>query len=186
MLVIYITDIVKKYYKHKRTFGNYYTLKNFIDIYKIITGDIKDIKGGKIMTDPIGRNGYHSTVTTKNGTYYVGMTSAQAKKNNNYNKMFGRDFSDMDKDKNGILSQEEILQERVLSAIRNDHQGNIMAMNVPILTFGIIPYPKASDYFESDEVKNARKELERYRSDNTTKKSDTLKKIKIKNLKVKA
>ena len=29
------------------------------------------------MTEPI-KNGYHTTVTTKNGTYNVGMTRAQA------------------------------------------------------------------------------------------------------------
>ncbi len=61
---------------------------------------------------------YNTNVESKNGTYTVGMTRKQAEKNGSYKAKIGIDFNDLDKDKNGILSQKEILEGRVKSAKR--------------------------------------------------------------------
>ena len=70
-----------------------------------------------------GKQQYNTSLESKNGTYTVGMTRAQAEKNDSYKAMFGIDYKDLDKDQNGILSQEEILQGRVEAAKRdrNEH-----------------------------------------------------------------
>ena len=63
--------------------------------------------------------GFSQDVTSKNGTYYVGMTKNQAQKSKIYQAKIGIDFKDLDKDGNGKLSQEEILQGRVKAAKRD-------------------------------------------------------------------
>lgn len=137
------------------------------------------------MTEPI-KNGYHTTVTTKNGTYHVGMTRAQAQKNNNYNKIFGRDFSDIDFDNNGILSQEEILTERVDKEMQNDLYSKFMATILPLVTLGTITPNNALSHFENDKVKQAKEELNRYYSDENAQKEDASRKPKPATLKFEA
>lgn len=58
------------------------------------------------MTNPQVPN----SVSTSNGTYYLGMTKAQAEKQEIYSCFMGIDFKDLDTDKNGTLDQKEILQ----------------------------------------------------------------------------
>lgn len=69
-----------------------------------------------------GKQQYNTSLESKNGTYTVGMTRAQAEKNDSYKAMFGIDYKDLDKDQNGILSQEEILQGRVEAAKRDRNE----------------------------------------------------------------
>ncbi len=62
---------------------------------------------------------WSSAVKTSNGTYTVGMTRKQAEQTNSYKNFMGMDFKDIDKDGNGVLSQEEILEARVKAAKRD-------------------------------------------------------------------
>lgn len=47
-----------------------------------------------------------------NRTYYAGMTAEQAKANGTYRSFWSRDFKNIDKNKDGVLSVNEIMKER--------------------------------------------------------------------------
>lgn len=50
--------------------------------------------------------------TTISGDYYKGMTSEEAKQKGIYKKIIGIDFCDIDKNKDGVLSSDEIYKVR--------------------------------------------------------------------------
>lgn len=101
-----------------------------VNIFYIRVGDVKT---RRILSVKAGD--YSTSVESKNGTYTVGMTCAQAQKNDSYKAKVGIDFRDLDKDENGVLSQEEILQGRVESAWRNRNQ--LYAIGLGIATGSI-------------------------------------------------
>ena len=57
------------------------------------------------MTKPV-----FNSVTTSNGSYFVGMTKKEAEQKKIYSCFAGIDFKDLDKNNDGILSQKEILE----------------------------------------------------------------------------
>ena len=64
-------------------------------------------------------NYYTNSVVTSNGTYNVGMTKADAERNNSYKCFCGIDFKDLDKDQNNVLSLQEILEGQVKATKRD-------------------------------------------------------------------
>lgn len=69
-------------------------------------------------TNPAGTQEPEKPLTTDSGKFYAGMSLDEAKKKKLDKSIFTRDFSDIDKDKDGYLSDVEILQERKLEADR--------------------------------------------------------------------
>ncbi len=114
------------------------------------------------------------------------MTSSEALKNGNCNNLFGRDFNDIDRDNNGILSQEEILTERVDKEMQNDLYSKFMATILPLVTLGTITPNNALSHFENDKVKQAKEELNRYYSDENAQMEDASRKPKPATLKFEA
>ena len=51
-------------------------------------------------------------LATVNGNFHVGMTADEAKEKNLFKTKLGRDFTDIDKNGDGILSADEIIKER--------------------------------------------------------------------------
>ena len=87
------------------------------------------------MTNPQVPN----SVSTSNGTYYVGMTKAQAEKQKIYSCFIGVDFKDLDTDKNGTLDQKEILQGIKKQAGRDKWQSGISS--TLLCGAGLLLYP---------------------------------------------
>lgn len=69
-------------------------------------------------TKPGGTSQTEKTITTASKDFYAGMTLDEAKQKKLDKSIFSRDFSDIDKDKDGKLSDIEILQERKVEADR--------------------------------------------------------------------
>jgi len=91
------------------------------------------------MTEP-KINGFHSAVTTSNGNYTVGMTREQAEKKKLYKCFTGLDFKDLDKNKDGVLSQKEILEGRVESVVRKQNQKIYGGYAISTLSFLALPF----------------------------------------------
>ena len=139
------------------------------------------------MPDPV-KNGYHTTVTSKNGTYSVGMTKSQAKANDSYSAWVGIDYKDLDKDGNGVLSQREILEGRVKIADRvaagYTTAGNIataMGVVVSVGSYGsLAPVAACTSGYAAgvmygnaiNEEKSARDELNRFKGDRAAQQRD--------------
>ena len=143
---------------------------------------------------------YNTSLKSKNGTYTVGMTRAQAQKDGSYKAMFGIDYNDLDKDKNGILSQEEILQGRVESAKRDRNMHYAVAAMVgtagvigcaaeTVSTFGLglgagiataggcSVVAAATARKGLDVMKEAEQELQNYYNDSSAQKLDAKRKL---------
>lgn len=91
------------------------------------------------MTEP-KINGFHTTVTTSNGTYKVGMTRKQAEASGSYKKFTGLDFKDLDTDNDGVLSQKEILEGRYNSAVRKQNQKRNAGLAIGFASTLAIPF----------------------------------------------
>ncbi len=76
-----------------------------------------------------------NTITTASGKFYSGMNANTAKKQDIYKSKFSRDFCNIDKNKDGILSPEEILKERKLEAKRKEFWGLV---NIGFLTLDLL------------------------------------------------
>lgn len=57
-------------------------------------------------------------ITTVSEKFYSGMTADEAKKKDLYKSTFSRDFTDIDKNGNGVLEDSEICEERDLECSR--------------------------------------------------------------------
>lgn len=64
-------------------------------------------------------------ITDENNRFFAGMTLQQAKMNGTDKSWWRRDFHNLDKDKNGILSVNEIMNEREYSS-RNNKIGAVL------------------------------------------------------------
>ncbi len=58
-------------------------------------------------------------ITNANGKFYAGMTLDEAKRNRTDKMLFRRDFKNIDKNGDGVLSVDEIITERKRSASNN-------------------------------------------------------------------
>lgn len=91
-------------------------------------------------------------ITTASGKFYSGMTANIAKQQDVYKATFSRDFRDIDKNKDGILSAQEILQERKSEAGRKQFWG---LMNVGILAIDLLSVPlikNKKNLFKADKI----------------------------------
>lgn len=79
-----------------------------------------------------------NTITTVSGKFYSGMNVNTAKNQDIYKSKFSRDFCNIDKNKDGILSPEEILKERKLEAKRKEFWGLV---NIGFLTLDLLSVP---------------------------------------------
>lgn len=79
-----------------------------------------------------------NTITTVSGKFYSGMNANTAKNQDIYKSKFSRDFCNIDKNKDGILSPEEILKERKLEAKRKEFWGLV---NIGFLTLDLLSVP---------------------------------------------
>lgn len=78
-------------------------------------------------------------ITTDSREFYAGMTIDEAKKKKLDKSVFNRDFSDMDKNKDGILSNIEILQERKVEADR----ASLYSAGMACVGLGVLCVPGA-------------------------------------------
>lgn len=135
------------------------------------------------MKDPINSRGYHTTVSTSNGNYYVGMTRSKAEQNDSYSAKIGIDFKDLDTNNDEVLSQKEILEGRVSAAKRDGAAyiasgltTTIAGGIVSIGTFGLgLPMIMGGNGFAAygvDMIKSATEELERYNNDREAQRDD--------------
>lgn len=77
-------------------------------------------------------------ITTASGKFYSGMTAEVAKQQDLYKSKFSRDFNNIDKNKDGVLSDKEILMERKSEAKKKQFFG---VVNVGILALDILSRP---------------------------------------------
>ena len=96
---------------------------------------------------------FSQTVTSKNGTYHVGMTRAEAQKAKSYQAKMGIDFKDLDKDGNGELDQKEILEGRVKAAKRDGYA--LQALGGVEMSAGYLMLPTGAATFGSGTVVGA-------------------------------
>jgi hypothetical protein len=81
-------------------------------------------------------------LTTVSGKFYVGMTQKMARDKDLYKSKFSRDFTDIDKDGNGILDEREICNERDLECSRGKVGGEISMMaNTAAVGFSLMTAP---------------------------------------------
>jgi hypothetical protein len=81
-------------------------------------------------------------LTTVSGKFYVGMTRKEAQAKDLYKSTFSRDFTDIDKDGNGVLDEREICDERDLECSRKKVDGAIATIGTTlagIFTIASVP-----------------------------------------------
>ena len=89
------------------------------------------------------------------GRFYTGMTADEAKKQGLYNKSFLKvDFQDFDTDKDGKISDKEMLKYRDREAVVRQGAGIVNTF----LTFGITPDLTMRDYKEGSKIAKENKE----------------------------
>ncbi len=74
-------------------------------------------------------------ITDANNRFFAGMTLQQAKINGTDKSWWHRDFHNLDKDKNGVLSVDEVMNERKCSSTRNKIGAVLCAGLIPLELF---------------------------------------------------
>ena len=97
------------------------------------------------------------------GKYYVGMTKEEAKKKDLYSHWYAdQDFKSMDKNKDGVLSEKEVLAAREKEASYLEGFATLSICSTFGLTTGVV-------YDDFDKAKNIRQENAQYRKQHNIK-----------------
>lgn len=80
------------------------------------------------------QNGFRPVLSVYGGRYYSGMTRTEAVQRGIDKRILGRDFIQIDRNKDGILSDEEILNERVTEKRRAGIEHSLITAGLALWT----------------------------------------------------
>lgn len=136
------------------------------------------------LTVKQGQQNYNTSVKSKNATYTDGTTRAQAQKDGRCRPKkitLVIHFGDIDKDNNGILSQEEFHQARLDSAKTGRSKYHVVELelgafcNEKMIKSGL--FVGCCPFMGELIRRNEEQELENYYNDSSTQKADAKRKL---------